>query len=147
MLEKLILILIFTILMLTLQTKVILRKGSIHLDEMFTINLHGFLVLLDNLHEMTIGGQGVGSIDGTEDELLDFISQDGHLVLEVLVRDSGQHLYQKVGLFVRDEIVTIFRRELVLELTLLLEVICWDKMHEFLYILWRIGRIVKKISQ
>ena len=124
MLEKLILILIFTILMLTLQTKVILRKGSIHLDEMFTINLHGFLVLLDNLHEMTIGGQGVGSIDGTEDELLDFISQDGHLVLEVLVRDSGQHLYQKVGLFVRDEIVTIFRRELVLELTLLLEVIC-----------------------
>ena len=89
MLKKLILILLIVIFMLSFQTKVILCKSPIHLNKVLSIDLHGFLILLDDLHDMPESSQGISPIDGTDDDLLDFISQDGHLVLKVFIRDSS----------------------------------------------------------
>ena len=89
MLKKLILILLIIIFMFSFQTKVILCKSPIHLYKVLSIDLHSFLILLDDLHDMPKSGQGIGPVDCTDYDFLDFISQDGHLVLKVLVRDSS----------------------------------------------------------
>jgi len=85
MLKQLILVIKARIFALGLQSKVILCKGTIHLNEMFPINLHSFLILLDDLHNVTICGQRIGPIDGADDDLFDGVGQHGHLVLEELV--------------------------------------------------------------
>lgn len=106
-----------------------LCEGGVHFDEVVFEEFHLFALLPDDGEYFPVGVEVVGVAEGADDDLFDFVGEEGDVILKKLKRDGGEQLSDAVGLFVWDEVVVVFGAEFEFELLLFFGIVGADIMH------------------